>query len=130
MKISFYDLINQYPFYKKARDLWMETQVNQIIKGLKKYDEPLTPKHHTAKQLVNHALEEAVDLSHYIVALGEQLEEKDMEIGRLVGASLALQERIDYLEKYEPIGQLKAEPITNGLPGMWIYKPPYADLDD
>jgi hypothetical protein len=99
MKISFFNLINAYPFYKKARDLWMEVQVNQILKGLEKYNEPLTPKHHTAKQLVNHAIEEAVDLTHYIVALGEQLEEKDMEIGRLVGENNALRERIEYVER-------------------------------
>jgi uncharacterized protein YaaN involved in tellurite resistance len=118
MKISFFNLINTYPFYKKCRDLWTETQVNQIIKGLEKYKEPLTPKHHTPKQLVTHAIEEAVDLTHYIVALGEQNEELTETVYRQTVTIAALEERIEYLERFEPLGVL----LEN--------KPPYADLDD
>jgi uncharacterized protein YaaN involved in tellurite resistance len=103
MKISFFNLINQYPFYKKARELWTETQVHQIIKGLEKYNEPLTPKHHTPKQLVNHALEEAVDLTHYIVALGEQNEEQAKTISKQAVTIAALEERVKYLEQFEPV---------------------------
>jgi hypothetical protein len=79
----FRDLINSYPFYKKARELWMNTQTNQIIKGLEKYPEPFTPSHWTANELLDHALEESVDLVHYIVGLKELLDAKDAEIERL-----------------------------------------------
>jgi hypothetical protein len=116
MKISFYDLINLYPFYKKARDLWLETQVNQILKGLQKYHEPLTPKKHTAKQLLTHAMEESVDLTHYLIALDELIEEKDQLISQQAVMIADLEERIKYLE------QVKFDYVA--------IKPPYMDLDD
>lgn len=79
----FRDLINIYPFYKKARELWMSTQNNQILKGLQKYPEAFNPSHWTASELLDHALEESVDLVHYIVGLKELLDAKDTEIERL-----------------------------------------------
>ena len=75
-------MIGQYPFYKKARDLFLKTQLTQIVKGLHKYEEPFNPKSWTPDQLLNHALEEAVDLTHYLVGLKDLLDEKDKEIAR------------------------------------------------
>ena len=125
MKISFFELINQYPFYKKARDLWMETQINQIIKGLQKYNEPLTPKRHTAKQLLNHAMEESVDLTHYLIALDEVIEEKERTISEQAVIIAALEERIKYMEKVD------SSPFSFRTVGTMIdSKAPYADLDD
>src|SRR5574342_641141 len=89
----FHTLINSYPFYKKARDLWMETQVNQIIKGLDKYPEPFNPRSWSPQQLLNHALEEAVDLTHYLVGLKELLDDKDAEIDRLKAEIAQLKEK-------------------------------------
>lgn len=93
-----------FPFYEKARNLWQNTQANQIAKGLKKYPEPFNPHNWSADQLLTHALEESVDLVHYLVGLKELLDEKDREIERLsILLTLSLE--------------------TNK-------KPPYADLDD
>lgn len=122
MKISFFDLINQYPFYKKARDWWTETQVNQIIKGLQKYEQPLTPKKHTARELVQHAMEEAVDLVHYIMALFEVIEDHEKTISQQAVKIAALEERIEYLERVDPSFRTIGVLIDS--------KAPYSDLDD
>lgn len=70
-------------FYEKARNLWQKVQDAQIMKGLKKYPEPFNPHNWTAEELLNHALEESVDLTHYLVGLKEQLDAKDKEIAEL-----------------------------------------------
>jgi hypothetical protein len=68
------------PFYEKARNLFLRTQDAQIQKGLLKYPEPFNPMSWTPQELLNHALEESVDLVHYLVGLKEQLDKKDDEI--------------------------------------------------
>jgi hypothetical protein len=73
----------KYPFYQKARDLWLSTQVRQVAKGLEKYDEPFTPQHWSPRELLDHALEESVDMTHYLVGLKELLDDKDALIERL-----------------------------------------------
>lgn len=62
------------PFYEKALTLFTQTQNKQIFKGLKKYPEPFNPHSWTNDELLDHALEEAVDLTHYIVGLKEKLD--------------------------------------------------------
>ena len=71
------------PFYEKARNLWQAVQNAQILKGLQKYPEPFNPHNWTSEELLNHALEEAVDLTHYLVGLKEQLDTKDDYIAQL-----------------------------------------------
>lgn len=71
------------PFYKKALALFTRTQEAQIQKGLAKYPEPFNPHNWTPEELLNHALEETVDLTHYLVGLKELLDEKDKEIAEL-----------------------------------------------
>jgi hypothetical protein len=71
------------PFYKKALALFTRTQEQQIAKGLAKYPEPFNPHSWTPNELLNHALEETVDLTHYLVGLKDLLDEKDKEIARL-----------------------------------------------
>jgi hypothetical protein len=79
------------PFYKKALTLFTKTQETQIKKGLEKYPEPFNPHSWTPEELLNHALEETVDLTHYLVGLKELLDAKDKEIARLqVQLDLAL----------------------------------------
>jgi hypothetical protein len=68
------------PFYEKALSLFTRTQKNQIEKGLKKYPKAFEPSDWTPEELLNHALEETVDLTHYIVGLKELLDAKDKEI--------------------------------------------------
>jgi replication initiation and membrane attachment protein DnaB len=71
------------PFYKKALALFTRTQDAQIQKGLAKYPEPFNPHNWTPEEMLNHALEETVDLTHYLVGLKELLDDKDKEITRL-----------------------------------------------
>lgn len=71
------------PFYKKALDLFTSTQARQIEKGIQKYPEPFNPFSWTPTELLNHALEETVDLTHYLVGLKELLDGKDHEIKQL-----------------------------------------------
>lgn len=61
--------LDQYPFYKKARKIWADTQVEQIVKGLHKYEEPFNPHSWTPEQLLQHAVMENVDQLHYMVGL-------------------------------------------------------------
>jgi hypothetical protein len=72
-----------FPFYEKALDLFKRTQKAQIIKGLQKYPEPFNPHSWTPDELLTHALEETVDLTHYLVGLRELIEAKDKEISDL-----------------------------------------------
>jgi hypothetical protein len=119
----FEDLVNAYPFYQKARELWMDTQTEQILKGLKKYPEPFTPTHWTPKQLLTHLLQESVDQVHYAVGLMELIEELEQRIFRQ-NAQLA--------EKDQEIAYFKYI-IASGKNKMYIKeyaKPKYADLDD
>lgn len=83
------------PFYRKALDLFTKTQTNQVHKGLKKYAEPFNPHSWTPDELLNHALEETVDLTHYLVGLKELLDAKDKEIELLKADNEYLQLRLE-----------------------------------
>ena len=72
-----------FPFYEKARALFIKTQDAQIRKGLAKYPEPFNPHSWTPEELLNHALEESVDLVHYLVGLKDLIDAKNHEIKRL-----------------------------------------------
>jgi ATP sulfurylase len=98
-------------FYQKCRDFWTDVQERQIIKGLHKYDEPFTPSHWTSDEIFNHALEESVDLVHYLVGMKEKNDELNKEI-ILLKTELALAHY--RLEKLQPETK----------------KPSYFDLDD
>lgn len=100
-----------FPFYDKARALFIKTQDAQIRKGLQKYPEPFNPRSWKPKQLLNHALEEAVDLVHYIVGLHTLIEDLEAENERL--------RKILYRREEKPNMNFEDTP-----------KPPYADLDD
>jgi hypothetical protein len=135
----FHTLINSYPFYKKARDLWTETQVNQIIKGLDKYPEPFNPRSWSPQELLNHALEESVDLTHYLVGLKELLDDKDTEIDRLKIEIAQLKGELESKAK-KPFrissdvirknGWIEHQEIFEALEKEYNKKPPYSDLDD
>lgn len=66
--------LNQFPFYQKSRQLWTDTQETQIIKGLVKYPEAFNPMSWTPIELLHHALQESVDLVHYLVGLMDHIE--------------------------------------------------------
>lgn len=94
------------PFYKKALSLFTRTQEAQIQKGLAKYPEPFNPHSWTPDELLTHALEEAVDLTHYLVGLKELLDKKDQEIEKLkwelsMSRKKVLVPNLSNLEKYK-----------------------------
>jgi hypothetical protein len=71
------------PFYNKVLNTWRNTQTHQINKGAEKYPEPFNPESWTSKELLNHAMEEAVDLTTYLVGLYTHIENLENEIKRL-----------------------------------------------
>lgn len=111
--------LENYPFYERARKLWEKTQEQQIVKGLHKYEEPFTPAHWTSEQLLDHALQESVDLVHYLVGMQEKNIEMHREI-HLLRAELAIaRHRVEVLER---------EKASYFIPET--KKPTYYDLDD
>lgn len=85
------------PFYKKALQLFTRTQEAQIQKGMEKYPEPFNPHSWTPEELLNHALEETVDLTHYLVGLKELLDEKDKEIEKYKNRCLDYEKKLNAL---------------------------------
>jgi len=96
------------PFYKKALALFARTQENQMQKGLEKYPEPFNPHSWSPDELLNHALEETVDLTHYLVGLKDLLDVKDYEIRQLHKEIRSLKSK---LRQYEPVDAPK--PVRN-----------------
>jgi hypothetical protein len=60
---------NRNPLYADARRYFEDKQRGQIAKGAEKYPEPLNAASWSIAQLVDHAMEEAVDQVHYLTAL-------------------------------------------------------------
>lgn len=104
------------PFYEKARNLWQKMQDKQIQKGLLKYPEPFNPHSWSSQELLEHALEESVDLVHYLVGLKEKLDKLEQENQNLK-EELKLVRRINRIAKPSPFEEQ-------------CLKPPYADIDD
>jgi hypothetical protein len=109
----FHNVIHSYPFYQRARDLWLETQVDQIIKGLHKYEEPFNPRSWTAEELLKHAMQENVDQQHYLVGLYEHIED--------------LKRANEYFKEENARLRKELEQARHTLP---VLKPSYFDLDD
>jgi hypothetical protein len=103
------------PFYEKARNLFLKTQDAQIHKGLQKYPEPFNPFSWTPQELLNHGLEEAVDLVHYLVGLKEQLDKQAEYIKQL-------EQELRYFRSKDA-----SEKEINNLPGPYVYKPVTGD---
>ena len=125
-----------FPFYEKALQLFAKTQKQQIIKGLKKYPEPFNPHSWTPEELLNHALEETVDLTHYLVGLKELLDVKDVQIKDLQNEIEGLSSE---LKKYQGVYLNKVAdiPFPTGYTTyfdiekkQWIQVPKYFDQDD
>lgn len=91
-----------FSFYKKARELWKETQQMQIEKGMEKYPEPFNPFSWTPAQLLLHAMQENVDQMHYMVGLYDQLASMESKIEEL-------EKERDYFKKIAIDGGLVEE---------------------
>jgi hypothetical protein len=136
------------PFYKKALELFTRTQKAQIQKGLDKYPEPFNPHSWSPDELLNHALEETVDLTHYLVGLKELLDAKDSfikqqndEIVGLKYMNKKLEKRVQQLygeltlaQPPKPVRNLAAEGKFPTLPDLLEDEPlpviRYSDVDD
>jgi hypothetical protein len=100
--------LDQYPFYKKARKVWADAQIEQIVKGLHKYEEPFNPHSWTPEELLNHAVMENVDQLHYMVGLYELIKELKID-------NYALKQEIEYLnvENERLQRQIPYEPVED-----------------
>ena len=112
-----------FPFYEKALALFAKTQKQQIIKGLKKYPNAFNPHDWTPEELLNHALEETVDLTHYLVGLKDLLDVKDIQIKDLQNEIERLDSELRRVRR--TIGAVPAKLVT-GDPLYWKYH----DTDD
>jgi hypothetical protein len=123
------------PFYQKALRLFTRTQEAQIQKGLAKYPNPFNPHEWTSDELLNHALEETVDLTHYLVGLKELLDTKDKELKKYKARCLDYEKKLNALvPEYDANYDYVYKPVS-GDPlspyGPFITKvPKYFDPDD
>jgi|GEM_PF-5109668 len=88
-----------HPFYQKANNYREEVRIGQIKKGSEKYLEPFNPKSWTAKELLEHAMQENVDQAHYIYGLYEKIEEYQKQLEMIVKAYTSLKNDYETLEK-------------------------------
>lgn len=120
--------VKTYPFYASARDQWLATQDRQIKKGLAKYPEAFNPFSWTPQQLVDHALEESVDLTHYLVGLKTLIDAKDAEIVTLKEKAKGLRAELEVRNWL--IDRLNRERERADAFTVAGKKPSYFDLDD
>lgn len=68
------------PLYKDANHLYNRVQIKQLEKAAEKYPNPLNTDDWSNAKMINHALEEMVDLSHYITMIKKRMIEMEIEI--------------------------------------------------
>lgn len=66
--------------YKEANFMYNRTQLKQMEKAAEKYPEVLTDENWTADELIDHAFQEAVDLTHYLATLSNKMKKMQDEI--------------------------------------------------
>ena len=67
----------KHELFNRAAINFEVARMRQIEKAWEKYDEPLNPDSWTSKQLHKHAMEELVDLTHYLTAMLEKAEKME-----------------------------------------------------
>jgi hypothetical protein len=129
------------PFYQKAKQFFISFQWGQIQKGAEKYDEPFDPDSWTADELLEHGMQEAVDLTHYLVGLHDKIKKLEEERFRLRQRVAYLEDtRKDAKEETRRLTSIIAkederkEPFFKGYEHRQFFnldkKPAYADIDD
>lgn len=90
-------------FYQDAESYRRGVRFGQIKKGSEKYPEPFTTASWTNDEIVEHAMQENVDQSHYIYACKERMDEQEKEIERLRQAlrEIAYNESIQRSESWQ-----------------------------
>jgi hypothetical protein len=115
------------PFYQKALRLFTKTQEAQIKKGLVKYPTAFNPSDWTPDELLNHALEESVDLVHYLVGLKELIDAKDKEVEKYKARCLDYERKINSLVPVDEKGRFVPSIREHDMNYDYIYKPVSGD---
>lgn len=125
------------PFYQSVLDAFTTTQKHQIEKGAAKYPEPFNPASWTPEQLLDHGMQEAVDLMTYLLGLHFQLKQMEQEMRRLndiiadkdrnISELVQSQTRINKMLTADVKRKSKPSPFELF---QFNTKPPYMDLDD
>ena len=81
-----------HPFYAEASNYREHIRLGQIMKGAEKYPEPYNPDNYTAKEQIEHFMQENVDQAHYAYGLY-------VTCMKLMEENAELKHRLDQLEK-------------------------------
>lgn len=68
------------PLYKDANHLYNRVQIKQLAKAATKYPNPLNEDDWTNSEMIDHALEEIIDLSHYVTMIKKRMIDLEMKI--------------------------------------------------
>lgn len=101
--------------YKDANFNFNRTQTKQIIKGAETYEKPLGEAEWTPKQLLQHAMEEVVDTTHYLTMLHSKVEELEKDLQK------ANTDALYWRKKYIDV-KLELDALLDASNGPRIYK--------
>jgi hypothetical protein len=68
-----------HPFYAESSNYREHIRLGQIMKGAEKYPEPYSPENYTAKEQIEHFMQENVDQAHYAYGLYKTVEKLEKE---------------------------------------------------
>lgn len=94
-----------HPFYKDANEFREKIRIGQIVKGSRKYPEPFTTASWSNQEIIEHAMQENVDQTHYIYAALERMQTLQNELGEMEDKNQWLNKQL--LQAKETIKDLK-----------------------
>ncbi|SMQ75914.1 hypothetical protein SAMN05444673_2564 [Bacillus sp. OV166] len=94
-----------HPFYQDANQYREKVRVGQIVKGSKKYPEPFTTASWSNEEIIEHAMQENVDQTHYIYAALERMQALQNDLRELEEENIWLNKQL--LQAKETIRDLK-----------------------
>lgn len=97
-----------HPFYAEAHDYREQERREQILKGAAKYPKPFDPSDWTAKELLQHAMQENIDQGHYIYGLFEKIEGFEREFKKWESRSIALASALEAANRQTEYWRSKA----------------------
>lgn len=107
----------EHPFYGDANKYREDVRREQILKGAAKYPEPFNPKSWTAKELLQHAMQENVDQAHYIFGLYEKISEIEAESDKM---HFSISENFELRQENENLKQ-EIKILKQALKGFLIF---------
>jgi hypothetical protein len=96
-----------HPFYKQANDYREKIRIGQIVKGSKKYPEPFTTSSWSIEEIIEHAMQENVDQTHYIYAALERMQVLQNDLREQEGENKWIMKQL--FQAKEIIRELKAK---------------------